>query len=162
VDPILGDAYYKFDYSRLWWPMQDYFDLNWDRIRNAITDPRMRSAVFQIWFNRNYKPYADLEKRDNLTLANWQPGNRMRLYIRKDIVAQMWKYGVAAAAQPAQADPYAKGKINLNPSLTVGVAGNILVRLTPRARWRLHRMAPCTWRIRGIIGSSTYRRMAVR
>jgi predicted membrane-bound mannosyltransferase/sugar lactone lactonase YvrE len=124
VDPILGDAYYKFDYSRLWWPMQDYFDLNWDRIRNAITDPRMRSAVFQIWFNRNYKPYADLEKRDNLTLANWQPGNRMRLYIRKDIVAQMWKYGVAAAAQPAQADPYAKGKINLNPSLTVGVAGN--------------------------------------
>ncbi len=123
VEPILGDAYYKFDYKRLWWPMQDYFDLNWDRIRFAITDPQMRNAVFQIWFNRNYQPYAELLKRDNLTLAKWEPSNPMRLYIRKDIVAQMWKYGVAAAAQPAKTDPYAAGKITLAPSLVVGTTG---------------------------------------
>ena len=103
---------------------EDYFDLTWQRIAFAITDPQMRNAVFQIWFNRDYHPYAALEKRDNLTLANWQPSNRMRLYIRKDIVAQMWKYGVAAAAAPVQADPYAKGKITLPPTQVMGVPGN--------------------------------------
>lgn len=123
VDPILGNDYYKFDYMRLWWPMQDYFDLTWDRIRGAITDPKMRNALFEIWFDRNYQPYADLEKRTDLTLANWQPSNRMRLYIRKDIVAQMWKYGVVPAAQPTQADPYAAGKIPLSANLAIGGPG---------------------------------------
>ena len=132
VDAILGDAYDKFDYMRLWWPRQDYFDLTWQRIWGAISDPKMRNAVFQIWFNRNYQPYATLTKQDTFTLANWQPSNRMRLYIRKDIVAQMWKYGVAPTTQAVQTDPYAKGKVSLTPNLVVGGTGSVVTFNAPR------------------------------
>jgi len=27
VESIIGDRYYQFEYIRMWWPMQDYFDL---------------------------------------------------------------------------------------------------------------------------------------
>ena len=37
----------------------------------------------------------------------------MRLYIRKDVVASIWKYGVAPVTAPPKVDPYAAGKINL-------------------------------------------------
>ncbi|MCP4711083.1 MAG: ankyrin repeat domain-containing protein, partial [Planctomycetes bacterium] len=29
VRRILGDRYYEFSYIRLWWPMQEYFNLNY-------------------------------------------------------------------------------------------------------------------------------------
>src|SRR5690606_26726930 len=53
IEPVLGDNFIRFDYMRLWWPAQDYYGLNWDRIRGAIFDPAMREAVFQIWLNRD-------------------------------------------------------------------------------------------------------------
>jgi DNA-binding beta-propeller fold protein YncE len=123
VDAILGNDYYKTEYMRLWWPMQDYFGLTWERVIHAFMDPATRNAVFQIWFNRNYQPYADLEKRSDLTLADWQPSQRMRLYIRKDIVAQMWNYGGVIANKPPQPDPYVAGKITLGPDRVFGSAG---------------------------------------
>jgi DNA-binding beta-propeller fold protein YncE len=123
VDAILGNDYYKTEYMRLWWPMQDYFGLTWERVVHAFMDPATRNAVFQILFNRNYQPYADLEKRSDLTLATWQPSQRMRLYIRKDIVAQMWNYGTITADKPPQPDPYAAGKIVLSPDRVIGSSG---------------------------------------
>ena len=57
----------------------------------------MRSALFQIWFDRDYTQYATLTNNSSLTLENWQPSNRFRLYIRKDIVNKFWQYGVKAA-----------------------------------------------------------------
>jgi len=123
VDPILGNDYFKTEYMRLWWPMQDYTGLSWERIINALLDPKMRNAIFQIWFNRNYQPYAELEKRNDLTLSNWQPGQSMRLYIRKDTVAQMWNYGGVSSNKPPQVDPYAAGKIVISPDRVIGSSG---------------------------------------
>jgi predicted membrane-bound mannosyltransferase len=123
VDAILGDAYYKFDYIRLWWPMQDYYNLTWDRIWFAISNPQMRTAVFNIWFNADYSLYATATNQSSLTLATWSPSQHFRMYVRKDVVAQMWSYGVTPSAAPTVTDPYAKGHLTLNADFSIGTSG---------------------------------------
>ncbi len=121
--PVVGQAYYQFDYIRMWWPNQDYFNLTWDRIKNAFTDPEMRAALFDIWLNRDYTDYARLTNKD-MSLANWSPSDRMRLYIRKDIAAEIWEFGVGPAASEIVADPYeGKGAI-LMPDWSFGTGGS--------------------------------------
>jgi predicted membrane-bound mannosyltransferase len=34
IEPALGPGYYRIDYIRMWWPMQDYFNLSYDRDEN--------------------------------------------------------------------------------------------------------------------------------
>ncbi|MBN1200710.1 MAG: TIGR03663 family protein [Anaerolineae bacterium] len=65
VRRILGDGYYEFGYIRLWWPMQEYFNLTFDRVANVFsTDADNASAeyyregIFDIWWNRDYDTYA--------------------------------------------------------------------------------------------------------
>lgn len=120
IEPIVGQAYYSFEYIRIWWPNQDYFFLTWERIRNALVDPQMRTAIFQIWLNRDYSLYATLTNQ-NLSLSAWEPAERMRLYLRKDIAAQLWEYG--AAPEEVVADPYEGGQVNLQADRIIGEAG---------------------------------------
>jgi DNA-binding beta-propeller fold protein YncE len=123
IKPIVGTNYYQLDFIRMVWPNQDYFSLTWPRIWNALTNPAMRDAIFQIWLNRDYSAYAKITGESGLTLSTWQPSARMELFIRKDIAAQMWEYGILQAA-PIQTDPYAKGTISLQADLTFGTSGN--------------------------------------
>jgi hypothetical protein len=62
VRRILGDRYYEFQYIRLWWPMQEYFNLNYDRVANIFgtdLDSRFfRDGLFDIWWDRDYSTYA--------------------------------------------------------------------------------------------------------
>jgi predicted membrane-bound mannosyltransferase/sugar lactone lactonase YvrE len=124
IEPAIGPGYYRFDYIRMWWPMQDYFSLVYDRdasipfpedyackgtmsflkLRKSkdysafcqwFTDPAVRSGIIQIWLNRDYSQYALAKGRSDLTLATWVPSDRMRLYIRQDIASQIWNYGLA-------------------------------------------------------------------
>lgn len=119
IEPIVRQDYYRFDYIRMVWPDQDYFGLTWERIRNALSNPGMRAALFQIWLNRDFTQYAQVTGKDTLTQSNWQPSDRMRLYLRKDIVAQIWDYGVApqAVQAPEETDPY-QGKQITHPADT--------------------------------------------
>jgi sugar lactone lactonase YvrE len=119
VDSIVGNDYYKFDYMRLWWPMEDYKNLNWSRIVGALTNPQLRAGIFDIWLNADYRTYATATNNNSLTLENWSPSNRMRLYIRKDVVSEMWTYGAAPAAKPIVVDPYAQGSIQLAPTQVI-------------------------------------------
>ncbi len=125
IDPIVANNYIEYDYMRLWWPNQDYFNLTWDRILGAIKDPQMRAAIFDIWLNRDYTQYARLTgKEKEFSLENWSPGARMRLYIRKDIVAQIWNYGASpAVANPEEIDPYASKITDLQPVQVIGAPG---------------------------------------
>ncbi len=123
IGPVVGDAYYKFDFIRMVWPNQDYFSLTWPRIKNALFDPKIRWGIIQIWLNRDYTDYASATRNQNLTLTTWEPSDKMQFYIRKDVAAQIWKYGIAPKTQPVQIDPYEKGTINLTPDLTFGSTG---------------------------------------
>ena len=35
-EPLLEDRYYRFEYIRMWWPMQDYFGMSAARIANVL------------------------------------------------------------------------------------------------------------------------------
>ncbi len=124
LEPIVKDNFISYEYVRLWWPNQDYFNLDGKRIATYITDPAYRSALFQIWLNRDYTAYAKLTGSDTLTLENWQPANRMRLYIRKDVVAQIWNYGAAPVTSSlVQTDQYQGKMIDLQPDGALGTTG---------------------------------------
>jgi uncharacterized protein (TIGR03663 family) len=121
IDPILGDRYYEFEYNRMWWPMQDYFGLTWERISNALRSPEMRSALWDIWYNRDYQAYIDITGR-RLTLDNWYNADRMRLYVRKDAAALVWDYNMRPpeiSFLPGE-DPYADGMQELHAVQVVG------------------------------------------
>jgi uncharacterized protein (TIGR03663 family) len=113
IDAALGDGFYRFDYIRMWWPNQDYFNLDQARILNALTSPDIRAGVFDIWFDRDYTRYAQAIGSTSMTLTTWQPADQMRLYVRKDVASQIWNYGVGPSEAPLAADPYETGAITL-------------------------------------------------
>lgn len=122
IEPVVGKGYQMFEYKRIWWPDQDYFGLTWQRILDAMMDPDMRTAVYQIWLNRDYTLYSQLTNKD-MSLPNWQPGHKFRLYIRNDVVSQLWNYGAAPVAEAAQIDPYEGKGITLSADRVLGAAG---------------------------------------
>jgi sugar lactone lactonase YvrE len=117
IEPVVANLYDKFDYIRLWWPNQDYYNLTWERVRNALLDPAMRAALFEVWLNRDYTDYGKVLGRD-MSLTNWSPAARMRLYIRKDITSQLWNYGSAPEPVEEIVDPF-DGKYNQIPAASL-------------------------------------------
>lgn len=134
IEPAIGPGYYRVDYIRMWWPMQDYFGLvsdrdpsipfnedysckgllgflklvkskDYSRFCEGFTDPQIRAGIFQIWLNRDYTLYAQAKGRSDLTISKWQPADQMRLYIRKDVASQIWNYGVAPSGNEILEDP---------------------------------------------------------
>ena len=122
IEPVVGQAYDQFDYIRIWWPNMDYFNLTWLRLVYAITNPQMREAILRVWLNRDYTLYGQLTN-ENMSLQNWSPSEKFRLYVRKDVVAQLWDYGAAASTTPVQADPYEGKQISINADQVIGTAG---------------------------------------
>lgn len=113
IEPVVADNYIRYDYTRLWWPTQDYYNLTFERVWNAFTDPEMRTALWEIWFNRNYEPYANITNTDTLTLENWQPSDSFRMYIRKDVVSKIWEYGASPVTLEPSVDPYEEKTVQL-------------------------------------------------
>jgi len=105
IEPALGPGYYRFDYIRMWWPSQEYFSLSKDRIVNAFLNTDIRKGVWDIWLDRDYTKYAEATGHTDLTPTTWQPSDLMRLYVRKDIAAQIWNYGAAPAETVEVIDP---------------------------------------------------------
>ncbi len=134
MEPIVGNDYVKFEYIRLWWPMQDYYPTEGtkifsktdrENIRAALTNPEMRAALWDIWLNRDYSEYARLQNKPTLTLSTWQPSARMDVYIRKDVIGEIWNYGAAPAViEEPIGDPYAERLINPLADQVIGEIGS--------------------------------------
>jgi predicted membrane-bound mannosyltransferase/DNA-binding beta-propeller fold protein YncE len=123
IKSIAGNDYYRTNYIRMAWPNQDYFDLTWLRIKEALTDPHLRSALWQIWFNRDYSEYASATGKTGLTVTDWNPSDKMQILIRKDVAAEIWDYGVLKTTT-IQSDSYDKAKIILPADLVFGSVGS--------------------------------------
>ena len=126
LDSFLGDRYYVFEYTRIWWPMQDYYNLTWERIAEMITSADYRAALWDIWINRDYTAYGEVTGRD-YSLTNWSPSNKMKLYIRKDLAALTWDYGVApfiVEEEEEFIDPYADQLEMLHADIVIGQSGS--------------------------------------
>ena len=125
IDAIVKDNYYAYEYMRLWWPMQDYWNLTFERIKSALINPEMRQALMDVWLNRDYTLYAQVTGNQFLTLENWLPSERMRFYIRKDIAAQMWQLNTGAALETVTiTDPYADKIISRQPDYFISRSGS--------------------------------------
>lgn len=114
IDSALGNGFYRFDYIRMWWPNQDYFNLDRARVLDAITNPQLRQGIFDIWFDRDYTLYGQATGSNTVTKTTWQPADQMRLYVRKDVAAQIWNYGVGPVEVASEADPYEAGTLMLS------------------------------------------------
>ena len=129
VENFLGNRFYTLEYLRMVWPHEDiYRGLTWERIRKALSDPAMREALWHIWLNRDFTQYAKVTDKD-LSLAKWTPGDRMRVYVRKDVAARMWEFGIGQEAavfeefvQPGLELYVGKGR-DLQPVLVLGGPG---------------------------------------
>ncbi len=152
MEPIVGDSYYRYDYIRMVWPNQDYFNLvsaradpaipfdetyscsgifsglkllrsyDFSRVCGALSNPQMINAIFNIWLNRDYQLYGELTNSQGINENSWEPSDRMRLYVKKDVADKIWNYGIKTQPKPKE-DPYAKGVIDLPASFVVGSLG---------------------------------------
>lgn len=123
-DKLQAD-YTRFDYVQVWWPMQDYMDLTGERIRYSLVNVKAREALWQIVFNRNYKPYADLFNKAALTDDHWQPSHLFSLWLRNDVTSKIWDYQVGGAGAPASgsgAAPTPKPAVSANLGNGTGIA----------------------------------------
>jgi predicted membrane-bound mannosyltransferase/DNA-binding beta-propeller fold protein YncE len=120
IEPALGPGYYRFDYIRMWWPSQDYFGLTRERIADALRNRQILAGIWDIWFDRDYTQYAAATGHTDLTRATWQPADQMRLYIRKDVAAQIWNYGAAPVETVDIVDPTEGKGIVLDADLVIG------------------------------------------
>ncbi len=115
VEAQLNDQFYKYNFIRLWWPMQDYFNLTPQRIDNVFAgdDPNtkgsaLRLGLWDIWWNRDYNAYGQATG-ENFDISQWPVADRMVFYVRKDIAAQVWTMGVGNVSPVAPpTNPFAK------------------------------------------------------
>jgi predicted membrane-bound mannosyltransferase/DNA-binding beta-propeller fold protein YncE len=163
IEPAIGPGFYRFDYIRMWWPMQDYFSLSYERdatipfaedyacsgalsflklvktkdysnFCEGFTNPQIRAGIFQIWLNRDYSAYALAKGRTDLELATWNPADKMRMYIRQDIASQIWNYGVAPASTEVLEDPTEGKFVSLFPDVVLdSLQTNPLLLNAPRS-----------------------------
>jgi uncharacterized protein (TIGR03663 family) len=99
VEAIVGTDYIVYDYKYIWWPIEDYKDLTWERVRAALDDVEMRAALGDIIRNRDYRAYAQLKDPENpFTLKTWPNRLDMHLYVRRDLAQLVsWEYGTGTS-----------------------------------------------------------------
>ena len=133
TDPYLGDNYERREYTFLWWPMEEYRHISWTAIlgnpngveRRGLGDPRVRQAVWDIFFYRDYEQFGQVFG-GNYTAGEWPLRHDLRLYVRKDVLANLWDYGIGAVNAEGLEDPYAEGELAPQPIMVLnesGVAG---------------------------------------
>ncbi|MBI9043034.1 MAG: glycosyltransferase family 39 protein [Anaerolineaceae bacterium] len=121
IQPVVRENYHEFEYTRMWWPNQDYYDLTWERLWNAVSNPQMRTAIMKIWLNKDYSDYAQITGNQNLTLQNWSPGEKIRMYIRKDVASMIWDHGnLESVPIEIEEDLYEEGMVSLPPDIVIG------------------------------------------
>lgn len=131
VEPYLGNNYESRTYTFLWWPMEEYRYISWDAIlgnpnaelRMGLGNPNVRQAIWNIFFYRDYQKYGEVFG-GTYTASQWPLRHELRVYIRKDVLANLWDYGIGATIFQ---DPYAERELTLVPEQVlnqVGVAGS--------------------------------------
>ncbi|HET7375410.1 MAG TPA: hypothetical protein VFK30_01805, partial [Anaerolineae bacterium] len=96
--------------------------LNW-----TLGDSQKRSAMLSIFLNRDYTQYDQI-KNEHHTPDNWPLVDQFRLYIRKDLAAQVWTQaaglGSAVITGTTPTDPYAKGMQDIAATIVFGSLGD--------------------------------------
>ncbi|MEZ4589894.1 MAG: TIGR03663 family protein [Chloroflexota bacterium] len=137
VDRLLGNNYTYRTYTYLWWPMEEYRNISWAAIlgdpnrpegveRRGLLNPNVREALWDIFFYRDFTRYSQVFG-GTLTDGQWPLRDDLRLYVRKDVLADLWDYGIETVGAPGLEVPYEQGEIQVVPELVInpsGIAGN--------------------------------------
>jgi uncharacterized protein (TIGR03663 family) len=150
VEAILGNRYHRFELIRMWWPIEDYKNLTWERVRNAFVDPAMRQALWEMFWNRNYRKYAEITGQSLNPPATWPLAESMRVYVDKEVALQMLSLDIGSTMLedlPASVDGYSSlqrsampaqviGNVSLNAARGIALApdGSIFVADTGNSR----------------------------
>jgi len=130
VEPYLGNNYEQRTYTFLWWPMEEYRKISWDAIfgnpndveRRGLGNANVRQALWDIFFYRDYEKYGQTFG-GTYTSREWPLRHELRVYVRKDVLANLWDYGVGAVNAASLQDPYAENELQLSPSLILNESG---------------------------------------
>ncbi|MFO7684433.1 MAG: 6-bladed beta-propeller, partial [Chloroflexota bacterium] len=124
VEPYLGNNYEQNTYTFLWWPMEDYRRIGWDAVfgdplaveRRGLGSADVRRALWDIFFYRNYEQYGQTFG-GTYTAREWPLRHELKVYTRKDVLANLWDQGITPVNVESFVDPYAEGEISLQPAL---------------------------------------------
>ena len=130
VDPFLANNYTNREYTFLWWPMEDYRRFSWnavfgnpaDEVQRGLGNPGVRQALWDIFFHRDYQKYGEVFG-GTFTPGEWPLRHDLRLYIRNDVLADLWDYGVGAVSAAPLVDPYEANQLALAPTLILNPSG---------------------------------------
>jgi uncharacterized protein (TIGR03663 family) len=123
VAPYTANDYIVNTYTYLWWPMEDYKDLTWQRIRDALADSRMRAALWRIWYDRDYRLYDEATGKTH-TLDEWPLRSEYRLYVRREVLARLWDRGYLSPEELERTDPYSENQLELTAREVLGNQGS--------------------------------------
>ena len=99
IKPLLGNKYYRRQYRLIWWPNQDfYMNMTPDSLLADLKDAAAREKLWNVLFYRKHEA----------SLTSWPYVHNFAMYIRRDVVQQLWDYGPEAlvAAGPLPGDEY--------------------------------------------------------
>jgi len=113
VRPFLGDNYYWFERRQIWWPMEEYKNWTPGKILAILRDPAERGKWWNIFWYRKYPRSTD----------DWYYKDPFYFCVRKDVINQLWDYGVGPAPIEVVEDPYAEGKREVPATLIWGSQG---------------------------------------
>jgi DNA-binding beta-propeller fold protein YncE len=135
IDPIVQDDFLAFEFPRMVWPNQDYFNLTFyeDYLSNPETRRPMLNALFQVWLNRDFTAYQALTGQDSSALR-WSPSQNFKMFIRKDVAAQIWQYGASTGSFEIEPDLYATNYLDLAPIIQrsdLGLSGAKGIAVAP-------------------------------
>lgn len=91
AEPFLQSNYVRRDYRLIWWPVESYARITWAQLWATLRDARRRQDLLEILIFRRYP---------GLSFAEWPYRHEFRLYIRRDLAAQVWPLGLPAAEPP--------------------------------------------------------------
>ena len=132
VKPFLGDDYQRFNYRLVWWPIESYKDQSPQKLWHSYVRPELsgvedeaaRAAAWDEVRQKRQELWDVLFYRRHATPHNeWPYVHRYTMYIRKDVLNQLWDYQTGPVAQVAVVEPYAEGYREMRAARAFGNAG---------------------------------------
>ena len=117
VKPLLGSKYYRRQYRLIWWPNQDwYMNMTLKKLWADLKDETARKKLWDVVYNRKH----------DAALTSWYHVHNFAMYVRRDVVQQLWDYGpeAFAVAGPLPGDEYIEKWKQLQATLAWGSAGS--------------------------------------
>lgn len=132
VKPFLGERYQRFNYRLVWWPIEDYKEQSPQKIWRTYVRPKlsgtedevMRTAAWEeVRKNRQELWNILFYRRHATPLNEWPYVHRYYMYIRKDVLNELWDYQTGPVTQPVLVEPYAEGYREIRAARAFGNAG---------------------------------------